>query len=391
MGNFLRFDARLIGERLDPRNVDSRSPVRSAEHFQPPGRSAGHFQTRPGVQRLNVAAHQEKVDTLIRNFRVRGHIAANLDPLGQPRSSPPELDPAFYSFTEEDMDRELSTKTVGGPDVRTLRGIINWLKTTYCRSIGVQYMHIDSLRVREWLQNEMETTGNRLRLKHEDQVRILKRLADAVVFEEFLAKKFVGKKSFSLEGGETLIPLLDMAIEKAGNEGVREIVIGMAHRGRLNVLANILHKSPRQIFREFDDKDPNLHFGHGDVKYHLGHSSDYFTSTGKKVHLSLCFNPSHLEYVNTVAQGRIRAKQDRFRDFRREHGCCILIHGDAAFAGEGVVQETLNLAELKGYKIGGTIHIVLNNQVGFTTPPDEARSTTYCSDIAKMLQSRSSM
>jgi 2-oxoglutarate dehydrogenase E1 component len=233
----------------------------------------------------------------------------------------------------------------------------------------------------------MEKTGNRLRLKHEEQVRILKRLADAVVFEEFLAKKFVGKKSFSLEGGETLIPLLDLAIEKSGNEGVREIVIGMAHRGRLNVLANIMHKSPRMIFREFDDKDPNLHFGHGDVKYHLGHSSDYFTSTGKKVHLSLCFNPSHLEFVNTVAQGRVRAKQDRFRDFRREHGCCILIHGDAAFAGEGIVQETLNLAELKGYKIGGTIHIILNNQVGFTTPPDEARSTTYCSDVAKMLQS----
>ncbi len=355
--------------------------------FNPPGETPATSKSTPGQQRMDVAVHQEKVDTLIRNYRVRGHIAANLDPLGQPRSAPPELDPAFYEFNDEDMDRELSTKTVGGPDVRTLRQLINWLKTTYSRSIGVQFMHIDSLRVREWLQNEMETTGNRLRLKHEEQVRILKRLADAVVFEEFLAKKFVGKKSFSLEGGETLIPLLDLAIEKAGNEGVREIVIGMAHRGRLNVLANILHKSPRMIFREFDDKDPNLHFGHGDVKYHMGHSSDYFTSQGKKVHLSLCFNPSHLEYVNTVAQGRMRAKQDRFRDFRREHGCCILIHGDAAFAGEGVVQETLNLAELKGYKIGGTIHIVLNNQVGFTTSPDEARSTTYSSDIAKMLQS----
>jgi 2-oxoglutarate dehydrogenase E1 component len=355
--------------------------------FNPPGNAPPSSKATPGQQRMDVAAHQERVDQLIRNFRVRGHIAANLDPLGQPRSAPPELDPAFYEFTEEDMDRDLSTRLLGGPDVRNLRGVLNWLRTTYCRSIGVQFMHIDSMRVREWLQDQMEATGNRLRLKHEEQVRILQRLADAVVFEEFLFKKFLGKKSFSLTGGETLIPLLDMAIEKAGNEGVREIVIGMAHRGRLNVLANILHKSPRLIFREFDDKDSAHGYGHGDVKYHLGYSSDWTTTQGKKVHLSLCFNPSHLEFVNTVGQGRVRAKQDRFRDFKREHGACILIHGDAAFAGEGVVQETLNLAELKGYKIGGTIHIILNNQVGFTTSPDEARSTTYASDVAKMLQS----
>ncbi|MBX3441552.1 MAG: 2-oxoglutarate dehydrogenase E1 component [Planctomyces sp.] len=384
------FDAMHAGEDANGSvhsawSADPPFPSRSI--FNPAGAQAATSRVAPGQQRMDVAATQERLDQLIRNFRVRGHIAANLDPLAQPRSAPPELDPAFYEFTEEDMDHELSTKWVGGPDVRTLRGIINWLKTTYCRSIGVQFMHIDSLRVREWLQEQMEATGNRLRLKHEEQVRILKRLADAVIFEEFLSKKFVGYKFFSLEGAETLIPLLDMAIEKAGNEGVREVVIGMAHRGRLNVLANVLQKSPRLIFREFDDNDPQLHFGHGDVKYHLGYSSDWFTTENKKVHLSLCFNPSHLEFVNTVAQGRIRAKQDRFRDFRREHGMCILVHGDAAFAGEGIVQETLNLSELKGYKIGGTLHIILNNQVGFTTSPDEGRSTTYASDVAKMLQS----
>jgi 2-oxoglutarate dehydrogenase E1 component len=359
--------------------------------FNPPGGNgrdgAKVAAQSPGQQRIAVAAEQEKLDQLIRNFRVRGHILAQLDPLGGEKSSPPELVPEFYGFTDADLDREMSTEFVGGPQTRTLRGMINWLKQTYCRSIGAQFMHIDSLTDRVWLQNRMEETGNRIRLSRDDQLRILKRLADAVVFEEFLAKKFVGAKSFSLEGAESLIPLLDLAIEKCGNEGVREIVIGMAHRGRLNVLANIMGKSPRQIFREFDDNDPHLHLGRGDVKYHLGYSRDWTTTKGHTVHLSLCFNPSHLEYVNTVAEGRVRAKQDRFKDFDRQMGATFLIHGDAAFAGEGVVQETLNLSRLNGYRVGGTLHIVVNNQVGFTTSPKEGRSTDYATDVAKMLQS----
>ncbi len=271
--------------------------------------------SRPAADaRSDIAGLQERLDQLIRNFRVRGHTIAAVDPLGTERLTPPELDPAFYGFSEADFDRKLSTEWFGGPEQRTLRQMVGWLRQTYCRSIGVQFMHIDSLRVRTWLANRMETTGNHLRLSREEQLRILKRLADAIVFEEFVARKYVGAKSFSLEGAESLIPLLDMAIEKTGNEGVREIVIGMAHRGRLNVLANIMGKSPRNIFREFEDRDPELLMGRGDVKYHLGYSSDWITSQGNAVHLSLCFNPSHLEFVNPVAMGRMRAKQDRFGD-----------------------------------------------------------------------------
>ena len=250
--------------------------------------------------------------------------------------------------------------------------MIDSLKNTYTRSIGAQFMHIDDLEVRKWLQERMERTENRLELSHGEQVRILTKLTDAVMFEEFIQKKFIGAKSFSLEGSESLIPLLDLAIEKAGEEGVKEIVLGMAHRGRLNVLANIMGKNPRAIFREFEDKDPEMHRGRGDVKYHLGYSNDWVTSTGKKVHLSLCFNPSHLEFVNPVALGRTRAKQDRTGDRAREKGMALLIHGDASFIGEGVVQETLNLSELRGYEVGGALHVIVNNQLGFTTSPRRA-------------------
>lgn len=337
-------------------------------------------------QRMEVADRQERLDQLIRNFRVRGHIHAEVDPLGTRHSIPPEMRPEFYGFTEEDYDRGFSTSWLAGPEYRTLRQIVQWLKTTYCRSIGVQFMHIDSLSVREWLQSKMESTGNRLKLTRDEQLRILTRLSDAVLFEEFVQKKFLGKKRFSLEGAETLIPLLDLAIEKASEDGVKEIVFGMAHRGRLTVLANILQKSPRSIFREFVDADPELHIGRGDVKYHMGYSSDWTTAAGKNVHLSLCFNPSHLEFINPVALGRLRAKQDKAGDKEFQMGLGILIHGDAAFAGEGVVQETLNLSELPGYKTGGTIHVVVNNQIGFTTSPDQSRSSTYATDVAKMLQ-----
>ncbi|MCA8988114.1 MAG: 2-oxoglutarate dehydrogenase E1 component [Planctomycetaceae bacterium] len=351
--------------------------------FNPPSMSDGGLR-RP--QRLEVAGRQERLDQLIRNYRVRGHILSEVDPLGKKRGNPPELKPEFYGFTEEDMDRRFSTSWMGGPEVRTLRQIVQWLKTTYCRSIGVQFMHIDSLRVREWLQTRMETTGNRIKLAREEQVRILTRLSDAVLFEEFVQKKFIGEKSFSLEGAESLIPLLDMAIEKATDEGSREIVIGMAHRGRLNVLANIMHKSYRQIFREFVDADPELHIGRGDVKYHLGFSSNWETMKGNKAHMSLCFNPSHLEFINPVALGRLRAKTDRHSAPPMNQGLTILIHGDAAFAGEGIVQETLNLSELPGYAVGGALHVIVNNQIGFTTTKEQSRSCTYATDVAKMLQ-----
>jgi len=340
-----------------------------------------------GTTRVRQArAMQERVDQLIRNFRVRGHIAARIDPLGTQHAEPPECNSAYYGFSDEDLDMPFSTEGIPGVDASTLRKILERMRNTYCRSIGVQFMHIDDLFVREWLQQRMEATENHLTLSRAEQLRILTRLTDAVIFEEFIQKKFIGAKSFSLEGAESLIPLLELAIERAGAQGVLEIVLGMAHRGRLNVLANIMGKSPRQIFREFDDADADQNIGRGDVKYHLGYSTDWKCVNGARIHLSLCFNPSHLEYVNTVALGRLRAKQDRCGDVNFERGMVILIHGDAAFAGEGIVQETLNLSELKGYRTGGTVHIIVNNQIGFTTDPSEARSSMYATDVAKMLQ-----
>lgn len=333
-----------------------------------------------------VANLQDRVDQMIRAYRVRGHLAAQLDPLGSRRPDQAELDPRSYGFTEEDLDRPFSSHTIVGPDVLTLRQILERLRNTYCRSIGVQFMHIDSYTEKKWLQDRMEGTENRLELSTEAQFRILTLLTDAVIFEEFIQRKFIGSKSFSLEGGESLIPLLYLAIEKSGKQDVNEIVIGMGHRGRLNVLANIMNKTAREIFREFEDKNV-VQLGGGDVKYHLGYHRDWTTSSGKDVHLALCFNPSHLEYVNPVALGRTRAKQDRLRDESRDKYSVILIHGDAAFAGEGIVQETLNLGQLGAYTVGGTIHVIVNNQIGFTTNPEQGRSGEYATDVAKMLQS----
>jgi 2-oxoglutarate dehydrogenase E1 component len=350
--------------------------------FNPPGAGG----SGAAAEEATSAVLQERVDQLIRNYRVRGHMAAQLDPLDRPRPAPPELDPEFYGFTEADMNRRFACEAMCNGDTLPLREIIEHLRNTYCRSIGVQFMHIDDSFVRHWLQERMESSSNHLSLSREEQIRILTRLTDAVIFEEFIRKKFIGAKSFSLEGAESLIPLLDLAIERAGEQQIDEIVLAMAHRGRLNVLANIMAKSPRQIFREFADLDPDLYVGRGDVKYHLGYSSDWETMAGRKVHLSLCFNPSHLEFVNPVALGRMRAKQDRAGDTERNRGMTVLIHGDAAFAGEGVNQETLNLSQLNGYTLGGTLHIVINNQIGFTTSPTEAYSSVYATDVAKILQ-----
>ncbi|RLS36093.1 MAG: 2-oxoglutarate dehydrogenase E1 component [Planctomycetota bacterium] len=333
-----------------------------------------------------VAFLQDRVDQLVRAYRVRGHLMAEIDPLGRPRPGLPELDPRFYHLTEEDMDRVFSTDTIEGPQSMPLRSIIQRLRITYCRAIGVQFMHMDDLRVRQWLQVRMEGCENRIQLDRRQQLRIYKQMTTATVFEEFIQKRFLGAKSFSLEGAETLVPLLELAIERAAVHEIGDVVLAMAHRGRLNVLANVMGKSPQRIFREFADLDPELHVGRGDVKYHLGHSTDHRAANGRNVHLTLCFNPSHLEFVNPVAIGRVRARQDRSNDLARQNGMVILIHGDAAFAGEGVIQETLNLSELDAYRIGGALHVVVNNQIGFTTGPREARSCTYATDVAKMLQ-----
>ena len=334
----------------------------------------------------NVAQLQDRVDQLVRGFRVRGHLEARIDPLGIMRNTNRELNPESYALLPSDMQRKFSARTIDGENFRTLEEIVGQLRETYCRSIGAQFMHIDDHGVRQWLQTRMEGTNNRLQLDRDTQLRILTKLTDATIFEEFMRKKYIGAKTFSLEGAETLIPLLDLALESAGQQGVKEVVLGMAHRGRLNVLANILGKRAENIFWGFDDPEPELNRGGGDVLYHLGYSSDWKTAAGNKIHISLCFNPSHLEFVNTVAMGRSRCKQDRFNDTKRKECLTVLIHGDAAFAGEGVVQEGLNMSQLEGYKVGGTLHVIVNNQVGFTTPTDESRSTTYCTDVAKMLQ-----
>ncbi len=341
----------------------------------------------------SIAALQDRADQMVRAYRVRGHLFARIDPLGlPPKGNVSDLEPGYFGLSESDLDRTVSGITIQGPDSLTLRQVLERMHNTYCRSVGVQYMHIDSPEVRAWLAARMEGTENRINLTREQQLGILTRLTDAVLFEEFIQKKYLGAKSFSLEGSESLIPLLDLAIEKAGEQGISEIVLGMAHRGRLNVLSNIMGKNPRDIFAEFEDADPLFQLGRGDVKYHLGYSSDWATAKGHKIHLSLCFNPSHLEFVNPVALGRLRAKQDRAApspargDEAREKGLALLIHGDAAFAGEGIIQEILNMSELKGYRVGGTLHIILNNQIGFTTSPHEGRSTTYATDVAKMLQ-----
>jgi 2-oxoglutarate dehydrogenase E1 component len=337
-------------------------------------------------QTLWLTRMQERIDQLVREYRVRGHMFAQVDPLGLMRMGDQAPDAELYGVTAEDLNRPFTCSALQYVNGRTLGDMLTKLRNTYCRSIGAQFMHIDNRNIRDWLQRRMESTENRLELSREVQVRIYTRLADAAIFEEFVRRKFVGAKTFSLEGSESLIPLLDRALEKAGEHGLKSVVLGMAHRGRLNVLANIMQKRAKSIFWSFDDPRPELSRGGGDVRYHMGYSSNWTTSTGQTVHITLCFNPSHLEYVNPVALGRCRAKQDRYGDADRTEAMTILIHGDAAFAGEGIVQETLNLSELEGYRTGGTLHVVLNNQIGFTTEPHEGRSCAYCTDVAKMLQ-----
>ncbi|MBI4880766.1 MAG: 2-oxoglutarate dehydrogenase E1 component [Planctomycetes bacterium] len=373
-------EARAAGSPPSPRLGPS---FRPAGLFDPPNDTC-----RGGACAIwQIAALQERAGRLVHAYRVRGHLVAHIDPLDRPRQRPPELDASYHGLGDAEMEREFTQRTVSGVErALTLREIIDLLGETYCRSIGVQFMHIADPLVREWLQARMEGTRNRLRLPREEQLRILTELTDAVIFEEFIQRKYIGAKRFSLEGAESLIPLLHLVIEKAGEQGLDEIVMGMAHRGRLNVLANVIGKSPQGIFREFEDVVEDGRPGAGDVKYHVGYTSRRETTCGRKVDISLCFNPSHLEFVNPVAQGRLRAKQERAGDLRGERGMAVLIHGDAALAGQGIVQETLNMSQLPGYAIGGTLHVVVNNQIGFTTSPEESRSSAYATGVAQMLQ-----
>ena len=327
-----------------------------------------------------------RVQELIHAYRVRGHLMANTDPLEYKQRRHPDLDVLEHGLTLWDLDREFPTGGFGGKPVMTLREILGVLRDTYCRTVGIEYMHIQSPEEREWIQARVEREPEKI--SREEQLHILRRLNSAEAFETFLQTKYVGQKRFSLEGGESLIPLLDGVLSKAAKAQLDEVVIGMAHRGRLNVLANICGKSYAQIFGEFEGNlDPRSAHGSGDVKYHLGTEGTFTTPDGEKIAITLAANPSHLETVNPVAEGIVRAKQDVLN--KGSNGFTvlpILIHGDAAFAGQGVVAETLNLSQLRGYRTGGTVHIIVNNQVGFTTSPKDSRSSVYATDVARMVQ-----
>lgn len=330
---------------------------------------------------------QSAVARLINHYRVRGHQIANNNPLGKSSPPPPDMDPSYYGLSEPDMDTLFDTGALHGADRLPLREIIARLKDIYCGSIGSEYMHIVDTQQRRWLINHLENTKTHLIQDPEKKRWILKLLTAAEGIETHLQNKFVGQKRFSLEGGESLIPILDELIQCSGEKGIKEIVIGMAHRGRLNVLVNILGKSPASLFDEFAGTfkvSPGV--SSGDVKYHMGFSSDLATPGGP-VHLTLAFNPSHLEIINPVVEGSVKARQDRAGKDGINTVIPVLIHGDAAFSGQGIVMETLNMSQTRAFATGGTVHIVINNQIGFTTSnPLDARSTLYCTDVASMIQ-----
>jgi len=324
---------------------------------------------------------------LIHSYRGFGHLVARLDPLGRNTDFHPYLDPAEFGFDASDLERVVECPTFKNCTQAKLSDLIDLLKLTYCDSLGVEYMEIFDKEKRSWLQGRMEPDLNKPSLSVADRQFIHQRLTCAESFEQYVHTKFVGQKRFSLEGGESLIPLLDFMIEAGADIGVEEVVVGMAHRGRLNVLAHVLNKPYHLIFSEFEGAFlPADIQGDGDVKYHLGYSHNQTTRAGQSVHLSLASNPSHLEAVNPVVQGIVRAKQNRLGDFERARVVPILIHGDASFTGQGIVSETLALSELDAYRTGGTIHIIINNQIGFTTSPKDYRFTRYPSDTAKEIQ-----
>ncbi|WP_214409421.1 multifunctional oxoglutarate decarboxylase/oxoglutarate dehydrogenase thiamine pyrophosphate-binding subunit/dihydrolipoyllysine-residue succinyltransferase subunit [Sphaerisporangium fuscum] len=331
-------------------------------------------------------AKSARVIELIHAYRVRGHLMADTDPLEYNQRKHPDLDIKSHGLTLWDLEREFATGGFGGKPLMKLRDILGVLRDSYCRTVGIEYMHIQNPEERAWIQERVEKPH--AKPTREEQLNILRRLNTSEAFETFLQTKYVGQKRFSLEGGESLIPLLDSVISAAADEQLDEVVIGMAHRGRLNVLANIVGKSYAQVFGEFEGNiDPRSAHGSGDVKYHLGASGDFATSTGRKITTSVVANPSHLEAVDPVLEGVVRAKQDLLE--RGEEGFTVLpvlVHGDAAFAGQGVVAETLHLSQLRGYRTGGTVHVVVNNQVGFTTSPASSRSSVYATDVARMIQ-----
>lgn len=366
-------------EIFDSLKIPSR-PMQWESDYQP-----GGFEQSTNTDEIT---KQAKVLQLINMYRVRGHLLADLDPLGTRSVYHPELDPSSFNLTVWDLDRHFITGGFGALKTATLREIINSLQRTYCEKIGVEYMHIQSPAEKVWLQSKMEPMKNTPEWDITTKKKILNKLIQAESFEHFVHTKFIGHKRFSLEGSETLIPVLDFILDLSAEHQIVEVVLGMAHRGRLNVLTNIIGKTYESIFSEFEDiKDKDSIEGSGDVKYHLGATGKHISPNGNSIVVSVASNPSHLEWVDPVVEGIVRAKQTLLDDSKTHQKVMpVLIHGDAAFAGQGVVAETLNLSQLSGYRTGGTIHIIVNNQIGFTTTPEDSRSTTYATDVAKAIQ-----
>jgi len=381
-----RFRAMRQGADISRRDVEQRL-AQQAE--RPPTQTRSHkaTQTTPADSEASGVEYPSRALYLIHGYRVHGHLHADLDPLHlNPPPASPELEPRYYGLSEADMDVVFPTGDLVGPATLPLRDIMDILRRTYSGKIGPEFLYISDSAQKHWLQERLESVRSTPDFDNEIRLQIFRKVMRAGEFEHFLHTRYAGQKRFSLEGGESLIPLLNMLVHHGGCKGTKEMILGMAHRGRLNVLANLLGKSLADIFAEFEgvqyvDADARS----GDVKYHLGFSSDIPTPGGK-VHLSLAFNPSHLEIITPVVLGGVRARQRRRDDELRREVLSVLVHGDAAFAGQGVVAESLNLSKLSGFRTGGTIHVVVNNQIGFTTNPFDARSTLYCTDIAKMVQ-----
>jgi len=349
----------------------------------------GGQEVRPSADAIRAATKDTiRALMLIRAYRIRGHIIANFDPLGlEGRALHSELDYHTYGFQEQDLDRPIFIDHVLGLETATLRQILQTLQETYCGSVGVEFTHIGQPEAKAWIQRRIEGIRNQTDFTIKGKRAILERLVESEGFEKYLDVKFKGTKRFGLDGGESVIPALEQIIKRGGQLGIKSITLGMAHRGRLNVLASVLRKPYMAIFAEFLGKSitPDELDVSGDVKYHLGTSSDRVFD-GDAIHLSLAANPSHLEVVNPIVLGKVRAKQHQLNDVKREQIMGVLLHGDAAFAGQGIVAETLDMSQLKGYETGGTIHVIINNQIGFTTHPSYSRSSPYPSDVAKIIE-----
>ncbi len=371
-------DGELIGALAGEPGMPKKAPPARIETAEAPSLD-GHAAAQASIR----AVH------LVRAYRIIGHFGANLDPLGlEKRKPPPQLEPSFWGFLEDDLDRPVFTDGIMGLETATPRELVETLRRNYCGTIGYEYMHISDPEQRDWLQRRIEGPDKQISFTREGKRAILNKLIEAEVFEKFCGVKFVGTKRFGLDGGEAMIPAMEQIIKRGGQLGVKDIVLGMPHRGRLNTLANVMAKPYRQLFHEFQggSAKPSDVQGSGDVKYHLGASSDR-AFDGKNVHLSLTANPSHLEAVDPVVLGKARAKQNQYDDkLERTSVLPLLLHGDAAFAGQGVVAECFAMSGTKGFRTGGTIHFIANNQIGFTTAPRYARSSPYPSDVALMVQ-----